>query len=47
MATIKDEDFVADMGAHHGFMNEDRPSYHPARSHEAWNRTILFFQKSY
>ena len=29
----------------HGFMNEERPSYHPARATEAWEKTIQFFRK--
>jgi carboxymethylenebutenolidase len=30
--------------ADHGFMNEDRPSYHPIRAREAWQQTISFFK---
>ncbi|MGO9450733.1 MAG: dienelactone hydrolase family protein [Candidatus Binataceae bacterium] len=30
--------------ADHGFMNEDRPSYHLGHAPEAWARTIAFFK---
>jgi carboxymethylenebutenolidase len=32
-------------GAGHAFMNEDRPSYHPDATRQAWARTLAFFQK--
>jgi carboxymethylenebutenolidase len=45
LATIgKDAEIVLYPDADHGFMNEDRPSYHPARAAEAWGKTIYFFR---
>jgi carboxymethylenebutenolidase len=31
--------------ADHGFMCDDRPSFHPVHSKEAWARTIAFFKE--
>ena len=40
----KDAEIVLYPDADHGFMNEDRPSYHPAHAAEAWAKTVSFFQ---
>lgn len=40
----KEAEIVLFPDADHGFMNEERPSYHPARAAEAWARTISFFR---
>ena len=31
--------------ADHGFMCDDRPSFHPVHAKEAWARTIAFFKE--
>ncbi len=31
--------------ADHGFMCDERPSFHPVHSKEAWARTIAFFKE--
>jgi carboxymethylenebutenolidase len=36
--------FYAD--ADHGFMCDDRPSFHPVHSKEAWSKTIAFFKQN-
>jgi len=40
----KDAEIILYPDADHGFMNEERPSYHPARATEAWAKTIAFFR---
>jgi len=45
MATGKAGEIVLYPDADHGFMNEDRPSYHSARAAEAWTRMIAFFKQ--
>ncbi len=32
--------------ADHGFMCDDRPSFHPVHSKEAWSKTIAFFKQN-
>lgn len=32
--------------ADHGFMCDDRPSFHPSHSKEAWAKTIAFFKRN-
>jgi len=32
--------------ADHGFMCEERPSYHPEHAKEAWAKTIAFFKQN-
>jgi len=39
----KQAEIVLYPDADHGFMNEDRPSYHPVHAAEAWQRTVAFF----
>lgn len=39
----KQAEIVLYPDADHGFMNEDRPSYHPVHAAEAWQKTIAFF----
>lgn len=43
-AERKQAEIVVYSDADHGFMNEDRPSYHSIRAQEAWQRTISFFK---
>lgn len=40
----KQAEIVLYPDADHGFMNEDRPSYHPIRATEAWTKTLSFFK---
>ncbi|MBE3602628.1 dienelactone hydrolase family protein [bacterium] len=32
--------------ADHGFMCEERPSYHPEHAREAWSKTVAFFKQN-
>ena len=41
----KDAEIVLYPDADHGFMNEERPSYHVAHAQEAWAKTVSFFRK--
>ena len=41
----KTSDFKMYPGAGHGFMCDERPSYHEASAKEAWDRTLAWFQK--
>ncbi|MDO8434300.1 MAG: dienelactone hydrolase family protein [Candidatus Binatus sp.] len=42
----KTADVVLYPDADHGFMCDDRPSFHPVHSKEAWSKTIAFFKKN-
>jgi carboxymethylenebutenolidase len=41
----KQADVVLYPDADHGFMCEERPSFHPTHSKEAWAKTIAFFKQ--
>ena len=41
----KTHDFKIYPGADHGFMCDDRPSYHEPSAKDAWDRTLGWFQK--
>ena len=41
----KISDFKIHPGAGHGFMCDDRPTYHEASANDAWERTLGWFQK--
>lgn len=41
----KPADVVLYADADHGFMCDDRPSFHPTHSKEAWAKTIAFFKQ--
>jgi carboxymethylenebutenolidase len=42
----KNADVVLYPDADHGFMCDERPSYHPVHAKEAWARTITFFKQN-
>jgi carboxymethylenebutenolidase len=42
----KEAEVVLYPDADHGFMCDDRPSFHPVHSKEAWAKTIAFFKKN-
>jgi carboxymethylenebutenolidase len=42
---LKTAEVVFYPDADHGFMCDDRPSFHPVHSKEAWARTIKFFKE--
>jgi len=44
--TGKTAEVVLYPDADHGFMCDDRPSFHPTHSKEAWTKTIAFFKNS-
>ncbi|HZO81864.1 MAG TPA: dienelactone hydrolase family protein [Candidatus Binataceae bacterium] len=44
-AAGKPADVVLYNDADHGFMCDERPSYHPAHSKEAWSRMVAFFKQ--
>ena len=33
-------------GAHHAFMNDQRPAYHPEAAEDAWQRTVSHFRQN-
>ena len=41
----KPAEIVLYADADHGFMCDDRPSYHPTHAKEAWSKAIAFFKK--
>jgi carboxymethylenebutenolidase len=43
-AAGKQQEVVLYQDADHGFMCDDRPSYHPTAAKEAWTKTIAFFK---
>ncbi|HKM99369.1 MAG TPA: dienelactone hydrolase family protein [Candidatus Binataceae bacterium] len=43
-AASKQFELILYPDADHGFMNEERPSYHPRHAAEAWEHTIAFFK---
>ncbi len=43
-AAGKEDEVVLYGDADHGFMCDDRPSYHPTHAKEAWTKTIAFFK---
>ncbi len=41
----KDPEIVLYADAEHGFMCDERPSYHPAAAKDAWGKVIAFFKR--
>lgn len=41
----KDAEIILYAAAEHGFLCDERPSYHPAHAKEAWDKTVSFFKE--